>query len=170
MALADRSATWVTIIALRRKGRHMTKHTPELQAILRRVETLEIENKRLRRAGVAVLLVVIVAVATEQTTPNRTLQAQESAFQKNNQSKSVPALQAEEIANKFEWVDKDCRTWGADGKIDVDQTCLIVTTVPGHLDVMPNEHNDAWAKEMSDPKTSQDRWVQQFFSLKRTVF
>jgi hypothetical protein len=104
-----------------------------------------------------------------QVRPSRTVEAQESAPRKTQERKRVPALTAEEIAHKFEWVDKGCRLWASDG-IDIDQTCLVVTTVPGRLAVIPNEYNDAWTKEMGDPKTSQDKWIQQFFSLKRSVF
>ena len=149
----------------------MTSDTPELQAILRRIETLETANRRLRRTGLAIALVAVVVLGMAQVRPSRSVEAQESVSRKTQGGKTVPALTAEEIANKFEWVDKDCRTWGADGKIDIDQTCLIVKTVGGgHLVVIPNEYNSAWTEEMGDPKTSRDKWIKQFFSLKRSLF
>ena len=66
---------------------------------------------------------------------------------------------------KFEWVDKRCRMWAPDGDIDVDQTCLVVQTVRGGLVVIPNEYNDDWLKEIGDPKTSENKWIQRFFSI-----
>ena len=66
---------------------------------------------------------------------------------------------------KSEWVDKRCRMWGPDGDIDVDQTCLVVKTVRGGLVVIPNEYNDDWLKEIGDPKTSKDKWIERFFSI-----
>jgi hypothetical protein len=66
---------------------------------------------------------------------------------------------------KFEWVDKRCRVWASDGDIDVDQTCLAVKTVRGGLVAIPNQYNDGWLKEIGDPKTSKDKWIQRFFSI-----
>ncbi len=66
---------------------------------------------------------------------------------------------------QFEWVDKRCRMWAPDGDIDVDQTCLVVKTVGGGLNVIPNVYNDEWLKEIADPKTSDDKWIQRFFAM-----
>jgi hypothetical protein len=72
-----------------------------------------------------------------------------------------------DIAN-FASVNKRCRLWGADGDIDVDQTCLVVRTVGGKLVVIPNEYNDAEAKELTDElgRQNNDKWLQRFYSIK----
>lgn len=80
----------------------MTSDTSEFKAILRRIETLETANRRLRRAGAAVLLIAIGLVAMGQVKPSRTVEAQESAPRRTQQSKRVPPLTAEEIANEFD--------------------------------------------------------------------
>jgi len=67
--------------------------------------------------------------------------------------------------SRFEWVDKRCRMWAPDGDIDVDQTCLVITTGTGGLVVMPNEANDEWVEEMADSKTPNDKWIQRFFAV-----
>ncbi|MBZ5562094.1 MAG: hypothetical protein LAP13_06700 [Acidobacteriia bacterium] len=67
--------------------------------------------------------------------------------------------------SKLEWVDKRCRMWAPDGDVDVDQTCLAVKTVKGGVVVIPNEYNDVWVKEMSDRKTSGDKWIQRFLAI-----
>ena len=55
----------------------MTSDTSELQAILRRIETLETANRRLRRVGVAVAVAVVVVLGMGQAKPSRSVEGQE---------------------------------------------------------------------------------------------
>jgi hypothetical protein len=80
------------------------------------------------------------------------------------QSQFTGVTKVSDIA-KLEWVDKRCRTWAADGDIDVDQTCLVVRTVRGGLVVIPNAYNDAWFKEIFDPDSRKDKWIQRFLAI-----
>lgn len=72
----------------------------------------------------------------------------------------------QEIA-KFAWVNKRCRQWAADGDIDVDQTCLVVSRVGGGLVVIPNEYNDDDLKEILENvgKENKDKWLLRFYSI-----
>ena len=69
---------------------------------------------------------------------------------------------------KFESVNKRCRMWAADGDIDVDQACFVVRTVGGKLVVIPNEYNDADAKELVEQLGGQnnDKWLHRFYGIK----
>ena len=53
----------------------MVTDTPEMQAILQRIERLEAENRRLRRAALAVALAAVVALGMGQSQPSRTIEA-----------------------------------------------------------------------------------------------
>jgi hypothetical protein len=53
----------------------MATDTPEMQAILQRIERLEAENRRLRRAALAVALAAVVALGMGQSQPSRTIEA-----------------------------------------------------------------------------------------------
>jgi hypothetical protein len=55
----------------------MPSDTHEMQAILHRIETLEKENRRLKRSGLAVVVLAAVVFGMAQTKPNRTVEAQE---------------------------------------------------------------------------------------------
>ena len=52
----------------------------ELQDVLRRVETLEIENRRLKRAVLTLALLAAVVLAMGQARPNRSVEANEFAL------------------------------------------------------------------------------------------
>lgn len=68
---------------------------------------------------------------------------------------------------KFSWVNKRCRQWAADGDIDIDQTCLVVSRVGGGLVVIPNEYNDADFKETLDNlnQENKDKWLVRFYGI-----
>jgi hypothetical protein len=82
-------------------------------------------------------------------------------------SEDLSKLPTRDFLAKLSWVDKRCRQWGADGDIDVDQTCLVVMTTKGTLVVIPNEYNDPWLKEIVDQlnATTKDKWIQRFYSI-----
>jgi len=64
-------------------------------------------------------------------------------------------------------VNKRCRSWGADGDIDIDQTCLVVRTVRGGLVVIPNEYVDKEMQEIVGQLGTQtkDKWLQRFYAV-----
>jgi hypothetical protein len=55
----------------------MAIDTPEMQAILQRIERLEADNRRLRRAMLGVALLAAVVLAMGQARPRRTVEADE---------------------------------------------------------------------------------------------
>jgi hypothetical protein len=54
----------------------MSDQTPELRGIVSRLERLERQNRRMKQAGLAVLVVASAIVLTGQTRTNRTIQAE----------------------------------------------------------------------------------------------
>jgi hypothetical protein len=57
------------------EGGSMTIDTPEMQTILRRIETVEKENRQLRRIGLSVVLMAIVVFGMGQASPTPTVEA-----------------------------------------------------------------------------------------------
>jgi hypothetical protein len=55
----------------------MTPETSDMQAVLERLEKLERQNRRLKRAGVIACVLVVAWVAAGRVRPSRTLQAEE---------------------------------------------------------------------------------------------
>jgi hypothetical protein len=55
----------------------MATDTPEMQAILQRIERLEAENRRLKRTVLGVALLAAVVLAMGQARPSRTVEASE---------------------------------------------------------------------------------------------
>lgn len=55
----------------------MTSQTPDMQAVLERLENLERQNRRLKRVGLAAAILASSLVMMSQASPNRTVEAQE---------------------------------------------------------------------------------------------
>jgi hypothetical protein len=55
----------------------MATDTPEMQAIVQRIEKLEAENRRLKRVGLAVAVLTAVVFGMAQTKPSQTVEAKE---------------------------------------------------------------------------------------------
>jgi hypothetical protein len=122
--------------------------------------------KRLSAFVVYGLPMFLLGALLQFSTP----QVQSHNLAELQQAMPAPVTKVEDIGI-YEWVDKSCRMWAADGDIDVDQTCLSVRTVRGGWVVIPNHLNDAWTAEITSAvvKEKRDKWVSRFFDVRRST-
>jgi len=90
----------------------------------------------MKSALLALLFVCAVSLATQLARSTSATAVSGTTKPALARSESKTDLKLSDIS-KFEWVDRGCRMWAADGDIDVDQTCLVIRTVRGGIVVIP---------------------------------
>lgn len=115
-------------------------------------------------------LLVCYGCGSQTTQPRSTVQREathQAAGAQTNPGNDFQGVKTIADIAKLSFVNKRCRLWGADGDIDIDQTCLVVKTVNGGLVVIPNEYSDKEMQEISGQLRSQtqDKWLRRFYEI-----
>jgi hypothetical protein len=113
------------------------------------------------------LLGIFLAVAACESCRIERSPNSEAVKPKSQVSSEYRVIKTNADIAQLTFVNKRCRLWGADGDIDVDQTCLVVRTVKGGLIVIPNEYADAELKEVLEQmgNATMDKWLQRFYDV-----
>jgi hypothetical protein len=131
---------------------------------------------QMRPALIGVSLAIVLIALASQSARSTGAAPQASTNQGGRRGVKVTADNWDDgkhgsISNiaKLSFVNKRCRAWGADGDIDIDQTCLVVRTVKGGLVVIPNEYVDEEMKETLDQlgkkAPDRDKWIMRFYAI-----